>query len=251
MNVLIFEDEKHTAVRLKKLLSAIDDSINILAVIGSVKDGIEWLKSNPAPDLIFQDIILNDGECFEIFNAVEITSPVIFTTAYSEYALKSFRVNSIDYLVKPYDKNDIERALNKLKRFKSAFAPPQKELLKDILTGKAFVPKKRFLIKSGDNYMNINSSDIAYLLSEDSVTFAVLFTGKRHIVNTTITELSEQMDPESFFRINRKFILNIESVKKISSWFNSRLKLQLDPPTGEDVVVSRERVREFKKWLDR
>jgi DNA-binding LytR/AlgR family response regulator len=251
MNVLIFEDEKHTAVRLKKLLTEIDDTINISAIIGSVKEGIEWLNSNPAPDLIFQDIMLNDDNCFDLFSAVDITSPVIFTTAYSEYALRSFRVNSIDYIMKPYDREDIERALNKLKKFKSAFAPPQKELLKDILTQNKFIPKKRFLIKSGDNYMNINCNEIAYLLSEDSVTFAVLFSGKRHIVNNTITELSEQMDPESFFRINRKFILNIDSVQKISSWFNSRLKLQLNPPAGEDVVVSRERVKDVKQWLDR
>jgi len=251
MNVLIFEDEKHTAIRLKKLLSVIDESINVLAVIGSVKEGIDWLKTNPAPDLIFQDIMLNDGECFEIFNAVDITSPVIFTTAYSEYALKSFRVNSIDYIVKPYDKNDLIKALDRLKKMKSAFSPPDRELLKEILTEKTSVPKKRFLIKSGDNYMNINSSDVAYLLSEDSVTFAVLFTGKRYIVNNTITELSEQMDPDRFFRANRKFILNIESVKKISSWFNSRLKIKLNPIVNEDVIVSRERVKDFKKWLDR
>jgi DNA-binding LytR/AlgR family response regulator len=251
MNVLIFEDEKHTANRLAKLLDEIDSAIQILKVIGSVKEGIEWFRENEMPDLIFQDIILSDGNCFDIFDAVEITAPVIFTTAFSEYALRSFQVNGIDYIVKPYDKKDIEKALKKFKRMKGAFAPPEKKLMKEILNRETIAPKRRFLIKTGDNYNILESSKISYFISEESVTFAVLFIGKKYIVDYTISELSELMDPGRFFRISRKAVVSVESVKKISSWFNSRLKLQLNPPTEEDIIVSRERVKDFKEWLDR
>ncbi len=251
MNVLIFEDEKHTATRLTNLLHEIDDTIHIVQIIGSVKEGIEWHRENEMPDLIFQDIILSDGNCFDIFDAVDITAPVIFTTAFSEYALRSFQVNSIDYIVKPYDKKDIAKALDKFKKMKGAFAPPEKTLLKEILNKEKPTPKRRFLIKSGDNYNIINSSEIAYFISEESVTFAVLFDGKRHIVDHTIAELSELMDREMFHQISRKAIVRVESVEKISSWFNSRLKLQLNPPAEEDIIVSRERVKDFKEWLDR
>jgi len=251
MNVLIFEDEKHTATRLMNLLAEIDSAIRVVKVIGSVTEGIEWFRKNEMPDLIFQDIILSDGNCFDIFDAVEITTPVIFTTAFSEYALRSFRVNSIDYIVKPYDKKDIAKALNKFKKIKGAFAPPEKELLKEILKKETFIPKRRFLIKTGENYSIINSIEIAYFISEESVTFAVLFNGKRHIVDHTIAGLSELMDKEMFHQISRKAIVSVESVKTISLWFNSRLKLQLEPPAREDIIVSRERVKGFKEWLDR
>ncbi len=251
MNVLIFEDERHTATRLANLLGEIDSTINIVEIIGSVKEGIEWFRNNEMPDLIFQDILLSDGNCFDIFNAVEITTPVIFTTAFSEYALRSFQVNSIYYIVKPYDKRDIEDALMKFKKIKNSLAPPEKVLLEEVLNREKFTPKRRFLIKSGDNFLMVNSGDMAYLISEESVTMAVLFSGKKHIVDQSITELSSQMDSDTFFHINRKAIVNINSVAKISTWFNSRLKLKLNPPVGEDIVVSRERVKAFKGWLDR
>ncbi len=251
MNVLIFEDEKHTAIRLSNLLKEADNSIDIVGIIDSVKKGISWLEGNEMPDLIFQDIILSDGNCFDIFNAVELNVPIIFTTAFSEYALQSFQVNSIDYILKPYDIEDIKKALHKLKRVEGAFQIPDKTLLHEILKGKTASPKKRFLIKTGDSYKTINSSDIAFLESEEGLTFATLFNKQKYIVDYSIADLSNQMDATSFFQINRKIIVNIESVKKITSWFNSRLKIKLDPPAKEDIVVSRERVKGFKQWLDR
>jgi len=250
MNVLIFEDEKPTAIHLASLLSKIDKSINIIGSLGSVAAGIKWYKENQMPDLVFQDIILSDGNCFEIFDTVEVMAPVIFTTAFSEYAIKSFQVNSIDYIIKPYDIKDLKSALDKYSKLKGIFHPPEKKLLEDILKKKTFTPKKRFLVKMGDNYLPIGSDDIAYLISEDGLTFATLFNKERHIVNFSIVELAKQMDPSSFFQINRKMIINIESVKKLSSWFNSRLKLTLIPPLNEDAVVSRERTSSFKEWLD-
>ena len=251
MNVLIFEDERHTANRLASLLNECDNSINTLAIIGSVKEGISWLKNNEMPDLIFQDIILSDGNCFDIFDAVSLTSPIIFTTAFSEYALRSFEVNSIDYIVKPYDINDIKKALNKFNKFKGAFQPPDKQLLEEIISKPATTPKKRFLIKSGDSFSTIVSSDIAYLASDEGVTTATLFNKQKHIVDYSIVDLSKIMDSHSFFNINRKIIINIESVVKINSWFNSRLKIELNPPLDDEIIVSRERVKFFKEWLDR
>ena len=251
MNVLIFEDERHTANRLSSLLTECDNSINILAIIGSVKEGISWLKNNSMPYLIFQDIILSDGNCFDIFKAINLTSPIIFTTAFSEYALRSFEVNSIDYLVKPYDINDIKKALDKFKKFKGVFQPPDKQLLEEIVNKSVITSKKRFLIKSGDNYSTIVNSDIAYLSSDEGITTATLFNKQKHIVDYSIVDLSKLMDSHSFFNINRKIIINIESVVKINSWFNSRLKIELNPPPTDEVIVSRERVKFFKEWLDR
>ncbi len=250
MNVLIFEDEKPTALRLTSLLTKIDDSIKIVGTIGSVQAGIKWYKENPMPDLVFQDIQLSDGNCFEIFDAVEVTIPVIFTTAFSEYAIKSFQVNSIDYIIKPYDIKDLKSALDKFRKLKGAFHPPEKGLLEEILKKKTFTPKKRFLVKIGDNFLPISSDDIAYLISEDGLTFATLFNKERYIVNYSIVELAKQMDESSFHQINRKMIVSIKSVKKLSSWFNSRLNLTLAPPHEGDAVVSRERTSSFKEWLD-
>lgn len=251
MNVLIFEDEKHTATRLSNLLKESDDTIEIIGIIGSVKEGIKWFRENEMPDLIFQDIILSDGNCFDIFNAIDLNVPVIFTTAFSEYALQSFQVNSIDYLIKPYDIKDIKKSLHKLKKFKGAFHPPEKKLLEEILNRTAFTPKKRFLVKTGDNYNSINSSDIAFLASEEGITFATLFNKQKYIVDYSIVDLSKEMEAADFFQINRKMIININSVKKINSWFNSRIKLELTPSTEEDIIVSRERVSSFKQWLDK
>ena len=251
MRVLIFEDEKHTASRLINLLGEINPDIIVEKVISTVKEGVEWYKNNRMPDLIFQDIILSDGNCFDIFNRVEIDAPVIFTTAYSEYALRSFQVNSIHYIVKPYDKKDIEEALLKFDKMRASLTLPDKSLLDEVVNKKAFIPKRRFLIKTGDNFSIVNSSEIAYLISEESITMAVLFNEKKYIVEPSITELSNQMDSDLFFRISRKAIVSITSITKISIWFNSRLKLQLNPPYSEDIIVSRERVKEFKVWLDR
>lgn len=250
MRVLIFEDEKHTALRLKALLSEINQSITVIDIISSVEVGIKWYKENEMPDLVFQDIILTDGNCFDIFNTVKVTAPVIFTTAYSDYAIKSFQVNSIDYIVKPYDINDIKSALNKLKTIKDTFILPENSLLKEIITDKEFVPKKRFLIKIGDNYLTINSNEIAYIISEDGLTFATLFNEEKYIVDYSIVDLSKQMDSSQFFQINRKLIININSVKTINSWFNSRLKVEINPSMNIEIIVSRERVKRFKKWLD-
>ncbi|MCT4637789.1 MAG: LytTR family DNA-binding domain-containing protein [Bacteroidales bacterium] len=249
MNVLIIEDEHHTANRLKQLITELDSTTNIITILSSVESAIEWFKNNTHPDLIFQDIALSDGNCFEIYEEVDVKSPIIFTTAYSEYALKSFKFNSIDYIVKPYDKDDINRVLNKFRQFSNMFTQPNSDIIKDILKQTKKTVKKRFLVRTGDKYRTIKTTDVAYLMYDEGVVFAITQEAK-HPVDSTITELDMQLDGDIFFRINRKYIVNINSITKISSWFNSRLKLELTPPANEDIVVSRERVKEFKEWLD-
>ena len=252
MNVLIFEDEKHTANYLASLLKKSDASIKILDIIGSVREGIQWFKDNENPDLIFQDIILSDGNCFEIFDAVELTSvPIIFTTAFSEYALRSFQVNSIDYILKPYDIKEVKKSLDKLRKVKGIFQLPDKKLLDDILNKRTTAPKQRFLIKIGDNYQTIKSLEIAFFESEDGITFATLFNKQKNIVDVSISELSKQLDAHKFFQINRKVIISIESLDKMFNWFNSRLKIKIISPMENDFIVSRERVKSFKQWLDK
>ncbi|MBN1985113.1 MAG: response regulator transcription factor [Prolixibacteraceae bacterium] len=250
MNVLLFEDEKHTAQRLIQLLKKYDAEINVLAVIGSVKEGIQWYQKNPPPDLVFQDILLNDGSCFEIFDEVKVKVPVIFTTAYNEYALRSFNVNSIDYIVKPYDYQDIKMALDKFSNFRELFLPPENDLLKKIVFPERPEIKRRFLIKLGDRYRSVKSENIAWFLFDEGLTFAVTFENSRFPVNHSIEQLSKMLDSHLFFQINRKYIVNIECIRNIHTWFNSRFKIEIVPKPEEDIIVSRERSKDFKLWLD-
>lgn len=251
MKVLLFEDEKHTATRLINLLKKYDSTIVIDQVISSVKEGIKWLNENDHPDLIFQDIILNDGNCFEIFEKVQVKAPIIFTTAFSEYALQSFKTNSIDYLVKPYDFEDIKKALDKYKNLKEMFVLPENEVLKKIIFPEKQVTKKRFLVKIGDRYRSVKSEDIAWFMFDEGLTFAYTFENSRFPVNYSIDLISAQLDPDVFFKINRKYVLNFECIRNIHTWFNSRLKLEIVPVPAEEIIVSRERVKDFKLWLDR
>jgi two-component system response regulator LytT len=249
MNVLIIEDERHTANFLSQLLKKIDKSINILGLIGSVEGGIRWFREHKMPDLVFQDIMLSDGNSFDIYDAVDMTSPIVFTTAYSDYAIRSFEVNSIGYLIKPYDVEDIKKILDKFDKLKGTFSSPDKELVKEILSKEKITYKKRFLIKTGDNYSVIKSSEIAFLISEDGLTVATLFDMQKKIVDFSIDTLAKQLPPDLFFQINRKAIINIESVVKISKWFSGRLKVETNPPTSIELIVSRERVKPFKQML--
>jgi len=249
MKILVIEDELHTANRLNQLIFEYNKDYEIIDSLSSIESSVEWLKKHKQPDLIFQDIQLKDGICFEIYKEVDISSPLIFTTAYSEYALKSFELNCVDYLVKPYDFSDIKRVLDKFRDFSSLFQTLPYDDLKEMITAKAVIPKKRFLIRLGDNFKAVNTSDIAYIFSDSGLSFAFTFEGVRYLLDQPLSELSVQLDSDEFFRINRNCIVNNKSIQKISTWFNNRLKLQLNPPVKEDVIVSRERVKDFKIWL--
>lgn len=248
MRTLIIEDEAHTANRLCDLLKQYNDTIRIAAILESNEAAIHWFRTHKMPDLVFQDIELADGNCFQIFDRVEVTAPIIFTTAYSDYALRSFALNSIDYIVKPYSTEDIARALHKLERLKGVFHPPEKETLREVLTrDKA---RNRLLVKLGDYYKSVDTGEIAYFRSENRLTSAFTFSGERHIVDPSINKLAGELDPSVFFQVNRKFILHISAIASIKQWYGNRLKLKLNAGDREDIIVSRDRVKYFKTWLD-
>jgi DNA-binding LytR/AlgR family response regulator len=240
MRVVIFEDEQYTAERLQKLLKRYSSDIQVLQVIPSVKEGIAWFSENPQPELIFMDIRLSDGSCFELFEAVKLRAPIIFTTAYDEYALRAFQVYALDYLVKPIDFQDLKRALEKYEQWASQ---PQTPLETQ--------EKKRFLIKIGEQYRWIPVEEIAYFHALNGAVWLVTDQGKRYPLENSLDRIEQQLNPQVFFRLNRQFLSRIESIEQIHSFFNSRLKVILQPKNEERVLVSRERVGLFKAWLDK
>ena len=249
--VLIIEDEQPAAKRIKKLVKDLDPNIEIIEVIDSVEDAVEWFKNNAMPDLAFFDIQLADGLSFSIFEKAKVTCPVIFTTAYDQYAIKAFKVNSIDYLLKPIEPEALQNAWKKFQSLTKESGPNLQEMMaafQQMNQKKNF--KERFLIKKGDGFKYLTINEVAYFLSDGGLTFLIDKTGKRFIVDDKMDSLEAALDPHHFFRINRKFIISENSVSKISNYFNSRLKLELLPVSKEEVVVARERVSEFKKWLN-
>ena len=249
--VLIIEDEQPAAKRIKKLVKDLDPNIEIIEVIDSVEDAVEWFKNNAMPDLAFFDIQLADGLSFSIFEKAKVTCPVIFTTAYDQYAIKAFKVNSIDYLLKPIEPEALQNAWKKFQSLTKESGPNLQEMMaafQQMNQKKNF--KERFLIKKGDGFKYLTINEVAYFLSDGGLTFLIDKTGKRFIVDDKMDSLEAALDPHQFFRINRKFIISENSVSKISNYFNSRLKLELLPVSKEEVVVARERVSEFKKWLN-
>ncbi len=251
MKVIIIEDEQPAALQLKKLLTQTDPSVSVIEIIDSVEASVKWLQTFPAPDAIFMDIQIADGLSFDIFNHVNIQSPVVFTTAFDQYAIKAFKVNAVDYLLKPIDEDELGEVLDKLKKKKGETIPFDNSLfLKNLLqdfTKKDY--KERFLIKNGQNLTSIDVFDIAYFFSEDGINQFYVFSNKKHIVENTLDELESFLNPKDFFRINRKFIVSIKAIQKISPHFNSRLKLSLTPQYKDEILVARERVSDFKAWL--
>lgn len=252
MKTLIIEDERPAALRLTKLIQKTAPNAEIVEVIDSVEASVKWLKTFDQPDLIFMDIQLADGLSFDIFQKVKINAPVIFTTAYDQYTLQAFKVNSVDYLLKPIDPEELDKAL---KKYETVFQKPQSydqsaisQLLEN-LQQKNY--KERFLVKTGQQFSYIPIEEIAYFYSEDKVVCAQNNNGKRHIIDYTLDQLEDCLSPDNFFRINRKFITKLSSIQKINTYFNSRLKLQLNPSPTSEVIVSRERVMNFKSWLDK
>jgi DNA-binding LytR/AlgR family response regulator len=250
IQVLIIEDEPHAADRLKQLISSLKPEIKVIDTLESVRQSVSWLKANPMPSLIFLDIHLADGISFEIFDQVEVTCPIIFTTAYDAYALKAFSVNSIDYILKPIDRNDLQRSLDKFTRM-SGTAEKMMEsisLAVEMLTKKY---KTRFVIKVGEKLKSVEVNDILFFYSLDKTTFAQTGEGRKHIIDFNMDQLEGLLDPSRFFRINRKYLVSVDSIHDMISYTNSRLKLVLKTSTDDDIIVARERVQDFKYWLDR
>lgn len=249
LRVIIFEDETLIAERLIALIARYDKSIEVLGVFGTVDEGTKWLEDNAAPDLIFMDIQLSDGFCFDIFDRVKVASPIIFTTAYDEFALKAFRYNSIDYLLKPVDFADLEHSLDKFSDL-SAARKPDSESIRQMINKFSASYKSRFLVKVGDQFRVIMADETAYFKFDSGFVSIVTKNKSEYITDFSLDKLEEMLDPTKFFRVNRKYIVSIESIQKISTYFNSRLQLELAPPALESVIVSRERVPSFKEWLD-
>ena len=252
MKVLIVEDESMAAKRLTNLLLKLEPDIEILDQLDSVKTAVKWLSNNQA-DLLFFDIQLADGLSFEILNQVNIQTPIIFTTAFDEYAIKAFKVNSIDYLLKPIDPVELKHALEK---FHQNFKQPETQqpnmaMLEQAMKMLTKQYKERFVVKIGEHIHTIPVSDTAYFFSQDKATFLVTEEKKRYIIDYTLEEVEGLIDPQDFFRINRKYLVSMRAVKDIVSYPNSRLRIILHQSDEMDAIVSRERVQDFKKWLDR
>ncbi len=251
MNVLIIEDEIPAAKRLRNLIAEHCYEAVVMDVVDSVEGATHWLNTFDKPDLIFMDIQLSDGLSFDIFNQTEVVSPVIFTTAYDQYALKAFKVNSVDYLLKPIDPVELESAFQKFKNLHHQSQEYDRTAIQSLIssiTQKGY--KERFLVKVGQQLNYVQTKDIAYFYSEEGLVYALTSSNKRHVIDYTLEQLGDVLDPKNFFRINRKIIVGVESINKIHTYFNSRLKLELAPRTDMEVIVSRERVGDFKSWLD-
>ena len=251
MKVVIIEDEHLAADKLSRMLHDLDPNIQVLALLESVSESANWLSSNPAPDLIFMDIQLDDGISFEIFDSVKVTAPVIFTTAYNEYAIKAFKVNSVDYLLKPYTTKDLKSAIDKYKELHEGtnlqsekFDHLYRQLVKEY--------KTRFFVKIGTHYHSISVDEIACFFIRDRATFIKTLIGKNFDIDYSLDQVQKLVDPARFFRINRNYVINIDSIADIISYSSNRLKIVLKNFEHlDDLLVSREKTSDFKNWLDR
>lgn len=249
MNILLIEDEKLAANRLLMLLELHFPKAIFHGNLDSISASINWLSSNPSPDLILCDIQLADGLSFGIFEKVKVTSPVIFTTAYDQYAIKAFQVNAIDYLLKPIDSVELTRAVEK---FKSSQIHPVVDLriLKELLQPQPVNFKSRFLIRYGEKIQSIPVEDISFVFSEERVTFLQTHEGKKFVIDSTLDQTESQLDSRIFFRLNRKYLCKAEAILEIISYSNSRLKIKLKNCPDYDIFISREKASDFKNWLD-
>ena len=250
MNIIIIEDEKPAARLLQRKVEKLGLQVN--QMLHSVEESINWFHSNPHPDLIFLDIQLSDGLSFEIFEAIDIKSAVIFTTAYDEYALRAFKLNSIDYLLKPIDEEDLETAISKYKNQfqKSSIASLDFEMIKKMLINPIDREyKKRFTIKMGQQLKMINIDEVECFFSENKGTYLHTFDNRDYLLDNTLEQLETELNPEDFYRVSRKFIIPMKAIKEIQLYSNSRLKVILPTYKEDEVIVSREKVGDFKTWL--
>jgi len=251
MKVLIVEDEGIAADRLVQLLNQIDTSIEVVEHLDSVESTVEWFETNQAPELAFFDIQLADGLSFEIFGKVEINCPIIFTTAYDQYAIEAFKVNSVDYLLKPILEADLKRALDKFNKQKQLAPSVDTSALINLIQQQNKSYKERFVIKVGEHLKSVLTENVEIFLSENKTTYLLAMDNKKYIIDFTLDQIQEAIDPKLFFRINRKYLIHIDGIQDILTYSNSRLKLALNHFNADDLIVSREKVAQFKEWLDR
>ncbi len=251
LNVLIIEDEEPAAKRLQKMLLEIEPGATVLGNIVSVSSALKWFGENPSPDLVISDIQLSDGLSFEIYKKIELSCPIIFTTAYDQYAIEAFKVNSIDYLLKPVKKDELEKAVNKYKKINQAAAAPVIDINKLL---QSFNPggieyKKRFVVRYGEHIKTINIDDVVYFYTEDKVNFLCTRDARRFVIDFNLDNLEATLDPKIFFRINRQYIIGIHSIAEMLAYSKSRVLIKLTPAAKHETIVSTERSADFKLWL--
>lgn len=255
VTIVLIEDETYNLRLLEGMIRKLRPAWEMTATLGSVKNSVAWLHEHPHPDLFFMDIQLADGLCFSIFDQVDIKSMVIFTTAYDNYALRAFRVNSVDYLLKPFKEKDLEAAIQKFEDYSgmTEIAPtkPDYEEIREAIRKGEKKYRKRFLISKGAAWYMLATDEIAYIHSSSRISTAVTFTGQNHVVDFPLEVLEDQLNPEEFFRANRQLMVHIKAIEKVENHFGGKLKMLLSPPFPGDVFVSRLKAAALKEWLDR
>jgi len=248
MNVILLEDENRAANHLERLLSKVAPDMVVIAKLESVRDGVKYLQNNPEPDLIFSDIQLADGLSFEIYNQVAVQCPIIFTTAYDHYALEAFKTNGIDYLLKPIEEERLKQSIEKAKHFSPGLVLEKILSISSSTSAKPY--KSRFMVKVGDKIKTIPVEEIMVFYSQKA-SFILTADKRTYCIDYALDQLEPLLDPETYFRINRKYIVSINACTNILAWSNSRLRLKIEGTDDPDIIVARERVQEFKNWLDR
>lgn len=249
MRIIILEDETRAANHLERLLAKVAPEMKVLARMETVRDAVKYLQTNTGPELIFSDIQLADGLSFEIFNQVTVHCPIIFTTAYDHYAIEAFQTNGIDYLLKPIEEERLQKAIEKAKHFSPGLLLEKLLQMNRPATEKAF--KSRFMVKVGDKIKSVPVEEIRVFFSQEKASFILTTEGRTYCIDYALDQLEPMVDPEKYFRINRKYMVSIDACTNILAWTNSRLRLKIDGIDDSDIIVARERVQEFKNWLDR
>ena len=248
MRALIIEDEKPAADKLKKAIQKTGLGIEIIAQLDSVQSAIQWLRTQEQPELVFMDIELSDGLCFKIFETVSVPCPIIFTTAYDEYWQEAFELNSIDYLLKPVKQEKLEAALKKYDTLKQYFASNFQQMMQTRQTNFPAY-KKRFLVKRGTDYISVKTEDIAYFYATHKLVCMVNKKAEKFILDISLSDIEKQIDPVSFYRINRKYLVNMSAIKRIKSYPKSKLEVEVDPTVNDEIIISQENVAAFKDWM--
>ena len=256
MKVLIIEDELPTQRMIMDLVGEVAPTAEIAGVIDSVQESVQWLKSNPHPEIILMDIQLSDGISFEILKQVQVTSMIIFTTAFDEYAIQAFKVNSLDYLLKPVDADDLQKAFEKYDMYSRNFLKQKNnetnfdEILLAIKRASANY-RTHFLIKGNESFFRLAVSDVAFFYGTNKITFAVTYEKREYPIDFSLESLKEQLSPDDFFKVNRNFIVNIDAIKKIHLYFQGKLVIETKPSHNEKIIIGKDKAASFKQWLDR
>lgn len=256
IKVLIIEDEIPAQRLLKETLQELDLETEVVDCIDSVQSAVTWFQQNEHPEIVLLDIQLSDGQSFEIFMQVKVDSMIIFTTAYDEYTLQAFKVNSLDYLLKPVEKDELQNAFEKYRQYSKQFIK-EKNLkidfseLAGLIKNERQEYRKRFLIQSNDSFLHLPVEQIAFFYSMQGITFVVTFEKREYPVNFSLESLKEQLNPDLYFKVNRQIIINIQSIKRVHTFFNGKLKLETQPSHSEDIVIGKDKSAAFKRWLDR